>query len=278
MTTTKNEDTGLKPMDLGELERRLGMIGKEPRECDRHGEYQSIGTNRGGEDRWSGCPACDEERRQREFQEERDRDARGMAEKRLQALLGRAAIPPRFAGITFDSYAVADGNARQAHNLGICRTYAEEFRRHRESGTGLVLMGAKGTGKTHLAAAIAHSVINDHNMSAVYTLATRMFRRLKETFGTKNETEGDVLRAYATPDLLIIDEIGMGYCSPTELGFLFEVVNERYEHRLPTIVLTNIAEAAELETWVGERTMDRLRENGKALLFDWESRRGQKTI
>lgn len=268
------EDEGLKPLDFSEIDRILGVIGRETRACDSHGDYESVGTKRDGfEAYWSGCPKCAEESRQREFLEERDRDAKARAEKRLQALLGRAAIPPRFAGITFDSYAVADGNARQAHNLSVCRSYAENFPEHCEDGHGLVLMGNKGTGKTHLASAIAHAVIHDHSMSAVYTLATRMFRRIKDTFNSKTETESEVIRAYTSPDLLIIDEIGMGYCSPTELGFLFEVVNERYEYRRPTIIITNISDPAELETWVGERTMDRLRENGKALLFDWESKR-----
>lgn len=269
-----DDDAGPQLFDVSQIDRILGVIGREQRNCGRHGDYESVGTKRGeAEERWSGCPQCAEEARQREFMEERAREAKAREEKRLQALLGRAAIPPRFAGITFDSYAVADANARQAHNLSVCRAYGENFPEHFTEGRGLVLMGNKGTGKTHLAAAIAHTVIHTHGMSAVYTLATRMFRRLKDTFGSKDETESEVLRAYVSPDLLIIDEIGMGYCSPTELGFLFEVVNERYEHRRPTLIITNISDPAELETWVGERTMDRLRENGKALLFDWESRR-----
>lgn len=273
----ETEETTPAQFDLSEIERILGVVGKEPRQCESHGEYESIGTKRGeAEAHWSGCPLCAEERRLIELQEERDRLARGMEQKRLEALLGRAAIPPRFAGVTFDSYAVREANTRQAHNLAVCRSYAESFPEHRNAGHGLVLRGNKGTGKTHLAAAIAHAVIHDHGMSAVYTLATRMFRRLKETFNSRAESEGDVLRAYASPDLLILDEIGMGYCSPTELGFLFEVVNERYEHQLPTILITNISDPVELETWVGERTMDRLRENGRALLFDWESHRGQR--
>src|SRR5690554_5036088 len=127
------EDEGLKPLDFSELDRILGVIGRETRNCDSHGDYESVGTKRdGSETYWSGCPKCAEEARQREFLEERDRDAKARAEKRLQALLGRAAIPPRFAGITFDSYAVADGNARQAHNLSVCRSYAENFPSHCE--------------------------------------------------------------------------------------------------------------------------------------------------
>lgn len=268
----------MKKIDLSDIERALGVTAKETRDCEKHGEYDAWHTERGG-GYWSGCPSCAEERAKQEVAEEQARKARERSIIRMEAMLGRAALPPRFAGLSFDSYAVEPGNARQAHNWAVCRDYAENFPERRQNSDGLLLMGFKGTGKTHLAAAIVNHVIREHGMSAVYTVITRMFRRLKSTFNRNSEeTEAQVIHAYATPDLLVLDEVGLGYCSDTELGHLFEVINERYERCLPTILVTNLATGEELETWVGERTMDRLRDGGRALLFDWESWRKRKDI
>lgn len=57
---------------------------------------------------------------------------------------------------------------------------------------------------------------------------------------------------------------------------LFDVLNERYERRKPTLMLSNLT-AQEVAAYLGERVMDRLREDGgRVIVFDWESHRGAK--
>lgn len=263
-------------MEISDIERRFGIIEKDKQRCANHGDYESICRETEEGPRWTGCPEC---ARLRKAQEQTIKDAQEARERRArktEKMIGRLGVPPRFNDCTFDNYVVSSENRRQGHNLTACREYVETFPERCQRGENLILMGNKGTGKTHLAAAMAAYIIKEHELSVIYTVATKMFRRLKDTFGRSGETEGEVIEAYASPDLLIIDEIGMGHCSATELGHLFEIVNERYEHRRPTMILTNLSTSAELETWLGERTMDRLREDGKALLFDWDSQRGSK--
>ena len=75
-------------------------------------------------------------------------------------------------------------------------------------------------------------------------------------------------------DLLILDEVGVQFGSDTEKLILFDVLNERYEKRRPTLVLSNLS-LPDVEQYLGERIFDRLREDGgEAVVFDWESHRG----
>lgn len=48
-----------------------------------------------------------------------------------------------------------------------------------------------------------------------------------------------------------------------------------YEKRRPTILMSNLA-VADVRTYLGERIIDRIREDGGALIvFDWESHRAK---
>jgi DNA replication protein DnaC len=77
------------------------------------------------------------------------------------------------------------------------------------------------------------------------------------------------------PDLLILDEVGVQFGSDTEKLLLFDVLNERYEQRKPTLLLSNLALDG-VKAFLGERIYDRLREDGaEAVVFDWDSWRGR---
>jgi len=70
-----------------------------------------------------------------------------------------------------------------------------------------------------------------------------------------------------------MDEVGVQFGSEFERQIMFDVLNERYEKRKPSILLSNIP-PSELGTYLGDRVTDRLREDGgKMIAFDWESYR-----
>jgi DNA replication protein DnaC len=72
----------------------------------------------------------------------------------------------------------------------------------------------------------------------------------------------------------VLDEVGVQYGTDAEKQIAFEIINTRYENLRPTIIISNL-NAAELTTFIGERVMDRLKENGgRLLVFDWPSHRG----
>lgn len=67
--------------------------------------------------------------------------------------------------------------------------------------------------------------------------------------------------------------MGVQFGSDFERNTMFDVLNERYERRKPTLFLSNLTKA-EVTEFLGERVMDRLREDGGQVIpFTWESYR-----
>lgn len=164
-----------------------------------------------------------------------------------------------------------------ASSTARCREYADQFAKHREDGRCIVMTGTPGTGKTHLAAAIASQVATTTSMTAVYRTVSSMLQFIKGSYGDKAEyTEAQAFASLVDPDLLILDEVGATKPSEYELATLFNVINGRYEDQRPTIVISNL-DAARLGEVLGDRSVDRLREGrGIGLVFDGESQRLRK--
>lgn len=247
---------------IGQVLEQTGA--SETRNCEQHGEYESVKiTPR----YWSKCPVCSrEESERREAEGKRLRDA-----DELERRFRLSGLPPRFAGKTFDAY-VAETDA-QRRALEVAEAYARSFPVSHESGACLAFCGRAGTGKTHLAAAIADEVIRA-GYWVKFVGVMQAIRSVKETFRKDSErSEKEALEEFLKYHLLILDEVGVQFGSDTEKLILFEIINTRYERLLPTIVISNLAKEG-LEEYLGERAFDRLRENGgRLVVFDWDSHR-----
>lgn len=243
-------------------------VREERRPCDRHGEYICTLTKFGS--RWieSMCPECRKEADAKQAQEERER-----SEANYRAhLVKRIGIPPRFADATLASYQPSTERAEKV--LAACRRYVETWVERREKGSSLILSGDVGTGKTHLACAIAKAIALKYDAHAKYTTVAQVVRRVRATYGPDaRESEQAVFDRLSKLDLLVLDEVGVQSGSNHEHMTLFEIVNRRYENVLPTIVISNLG-VKELSEAIGERLVDRLREHGAAMAFKWGSYRG----
>lgn len=254
---------------LARLQQSAGITGTAPATCEQHGEYTANTLGDGG---MTGCPTCAKARQVAAEAEERAEQQRLAVAARLERLLGQALIPARFASKTFANYRVACDRQRVA--LGACESYAARFEEHAAAGRCLLLLGHVGNGKTHLAAAVASVVVQQHRRNVMYTTVARVCQQVKASYGKDAaQSEREALDLFRTPDLLILDEVGASYGTDFERMVMFEVVNARYEDVKPTIVISNLA-AADLVGALGDRTADRLREGGGIVVkFDWESDR-----
>lgn len=242
--------------------------------CPTHGEFEQrvLSMLPGTRPIRSLCPKCAEARAAAEAETERRQKA---ATRRLDvdARHRDSGVPLRFRDRTFANYEPETKPAKIA--LAVCKRYAETKEELRE-GRSLVLTGGPGTGKTHLACAVAKHVIEEHVASVRFVTVADMLRQIKETYRKDaTQTESSVIESFIGCDLLVIDEIGVQVGSEHEKLLLFEVLNGRYQELAPTILVSNLS-AEELEQFLGHRVMDRYRECGVILAFDWASFRGKR--
>lgn len=246
----------------------------EERTCSTHGSYIVKLVESGG--RMVGhtqCPECTKEAVDRQKKHQEEQRQRKLETNRI-ARHERSRIPLRFKTRRFDNYIVEQ--EAQAKALGICKSYAESWTKVKQEGTGLIFSGKAGAGKTHLACSIAHEVIEREGEVQFATVAEVM-RQIKSSFAKDSETtEQQAIDYFSNIQLLILDEVGMDYGTDFNKALIFEILNNRYENVLPTILLTNLDTKA-LTEYMGERLVDRMREGGGRLVsFTWESRRGKQ--
>lgn len=241
--------------------------------CNEHGDWSyrlpSFMAKRGGQ-----CPECVEQQKQQElaaYNEEQSQKNLARLQSDIRNNFAKAAIPKRYLNRTFQNYNAKTQQQQLA--LNVSRHYAAHFSERLENGGGLILQGKPGTGKTHLACAIANQVITNGS-SARFTTVMQLVRAIRATWKRDSErTEDEVLQAMIDYDLLIIDEIGVQYETESEKLILFDVLNGRYENEKPTILLTNLV-GQELNACIGERNVDRIQEGGGTTIsFTWESYR-----
>lgn len=246
-------------------------LGQQEKQCESHGPYTATGVKLfGRREIWTPCPACEEERIARERQLEAEKRAE-RARQAMEYALGQSAIPARFIGRSLDNF-LAD-TPEKVKALDVAREYAENFDSHARRGSGLILSGMPGTGKSHLATAILQSLMPER--VGLYLTCMSLIRMVRATWRKDSEqSETQVLDLLGSVPLLVLDEIGVQYGTDGEQTILFDVLDRRYRDMQPTIFLTN-QDVKGMQGFIGERTFDRLREVSKWVSFDWPSYRPQ---
>jgi DNA replication protein DnaC len=215
------------------------------------------------------CPACSKEDADREAAERTEKE-RAERQAKIEARLEQAGIPALFRNRTFANYEVkTDAQERAWERF---HGFAAGFRSHLKTGTVLVGIGKVGTGKSHLACAVANDLMA-RGHTVYFTSTARLFTKIRGTWSRSSElTEEQILRQFESIDLMILDEIGLQRGTDDEARTLHELLEARRLNCKPTILLTNL-DVPSLKAYLGERFMDRLSESGVSVKFDWESHR-----
>jgi chromosomal replication initiation ATPase DnaA len=154
-------------------------------------------------------------------------------------------------------YVVANGKARQCECLLEKRVSSSLPPRYRNAslldfpqriqsvvldwiatpGDGLLLTGAVGTGKTYLAAAITRTHVMIHH-PVMFRKCADLYAAMREAYRL-NLSESTVLETYLKPRMLALDDLGAGSLSDHERRVTLDVLDQRLEACLPTVVTTN---------------------------------------
>ena len=242
-----------------------------PITCEECGREQARIHPYGDEESVDICWPCSEKKEALAAKQEQI--ARGLAKQKALALtiekrLRDCCIGERFMGATFGDYKPTCPAAKKV--LSACVKYVAEF--EAGSGANILMMGTTGTGKNMMAAIIGQEIIK-RGHTFHHTTALKLVRKIKSSWRDKSEQEQDVINMFVQPEILAIDEIGVQFGSTTEQLYLTEVINERYEKKRPTILISNLA-LPQLTEIIGGRVIDRFYDNGSLMLvFDWPSYR-----
>ena len=163
-----------------------------------------------------------------------------------------------YADMTFQTWDGRVGELRReiAENLQRGFQTAREFS---EEPTGwLVLLGDHGSGKTHLAAAIANARTADGGQ-ALFIVVPDLLDHLRATFSPTSRVAYDKRfeEVRSTP-LLVLDDLGTESATPWAREKLYQILNHRYAARLPTVITTAGA-LAEVDPRLRARMLDRRR-------------------
>ena len=206
---------------------------------------------------YSDCPKCREEYEARYIQKK----------------IAEANIPSRFACKGFDDFSAS--TPAQKNALSTARNYADAFPEHFALGRCLTFCGRPGTGKTHLASAIGTSLLRSERKVCYWTVPD-LIRKIRSYWGSGGDGESVFLDSLQSKNLIILDEVGLQYGTDGEIQHMTEVIDRRYRETRPTLVISNHP-ISELGKFLGERAVDRLRDNGGIVtIFDWESYRASR--
>lgn len=185
---------------------------------------------------------------------------------KIERFFSMSELGERYKGVTLDDWEPRPGTEKW---LSRAKDYIDNFRTYKKQGHGMVVMGSVGNGKTLLLAAIVNALL-EKDVVVVYRSVPNLLTKIKSTFDPHPKiTVAEIHAAIRDVDLLMLDDLGAEQTfrvqgeermSDFAESSLYEIVDDRYRWKLPTIVTTNYETTNKLRTRVGERIYDRLLE------------------
>jgi len=181
-----------------------------------------------------------------------------MRRRRIDSLICQSGLGERFRKRTFDNF-VAE-TTWQKSALAAAREFCHTMIDGTDKGLGLILSGSVGTGKTHLAAAIAIRMAED-GCPVIFGTAATLLAKIRA--GWRDEEEAGAIDEMCKVPLLIIDDLGKEYSRKNSEGWswaneqFFQIINSRYENYKPLVISTNYS-MKQLADAMGDAIVSRL--------------------
>jgi DNA replication protein DnaC len=151
-----------------------------------------------------------------------------------------------------------DLSIEQQDNMDAAYRLAFDFAKNPEGW--LVFMGETGCGKTHLAAAIVNFRY-ELGKPALFVVVPDFLDHLRSAFSPDSKISYDqFFESVKTAPLLVLDDFGEQSTNPWVKEKLFQLINYRYNSRLPTVITTRLSLdeiMAEVDGSISSRLVDR---------------------
>lgn len=195
------------------------------------------------------CPECYQSR-QSELKEEQHQYYLKRMRRDVEIKIADANIPVKFLDTCFDKFNCI--NEEMIKNKKVMQDY--DYKQN------LFLIGKTGNGKTMLAISTLMKFLEKNLENDKYGYYIKFY----EISLIKIENR-DIYMKMISADLLIIDEFGVSE-TDYKIQTLFEVIDYRYDHKLPTIFISNKT-PDEIKTSITDATLSRIKENCITLKF-----------
>jgi DNA replication protein DnaC len=141
--------------------------------------------------------------------------------------------------MSFENFRLEGFGVRPHERQSLKEAY-ERARGFAEDAQGwLVLLGGYGTGKTHLAAAIANYCL-ERGQQILFVVVPDLLDHLRVAYGPDSTVSYDRrFEGVLTAPVLILDDLGTEHATPWAREKLYQVFNYRYNARLPTVITSN---------------------------------------
>lgn len=159
-----------------------------------------------------------------------------------------------FKEMTFDNFNISGHNNEQEINqtLEVAFNTAKNYAHHLNGW--LLMMGKYGCGKTHLAAAVANEVVS-MGVETLFLTVPDLLDWLRYSFGSEETTYENRFEEIKNIRFLVLDDLGTQNTTPWAREKLYQIINHRYTHKLPTVITTNTG-LAEIDDRIGSRLQD----------------------
>jgi DNA replication protein DnaC len=156
---------------------------------------------------------------------------------------------------TFETFIIREGelNRDEVTSLHQALAFARNYAAHPEDW--LVLTGGYGSGKTHLAAAIANARLAMGDHQVLFVVVPDLLDHLRATYAPDSQVSYDKrLDQVRSAPLLVLDDLGTHSATPWAQEKLYQIFNYRYNAHLPTVI--TIADGVEVDARLKSRLFD----------------------
>jgi DNA replication protein DnaC len=193
--------------------------------------------------------------------------------QREERRLAAARIPQRYRDCTLDAYDPAYKGADDSLGRALltARKFVEAYPVD-TAGRGLLLVGAAGLGKTHLAVGVLQRLVRERGVRGLFCDYRELLKNIQNSYNPQvNTTELELLKPVFAAEVLVLDDLGAQKPNEWVWDTVALILNTRYNDRQTTIITTNYpdlpagngaktdAERAAREPTLGDRIGDRMR-------------------
>lgn len=149
----------------------------------------------------------------------------------------RAMIPPEYNRKYMSSFKWNLYGEDTEELKNIVAKFIFNYKEFKENGMGLYIYSkAKGSGKTMLSCIILNEISSKHGVNTKFVTATDYLTMTKQSYRGSDEEVNMIRRA----GLLVVDDIGTQLSREWIDSTFYELVNYRYNNKMPTIYTSNI--------------------------------------